>query len=199
MSDIFLNRESVALLLVDHQAGLLSGVRDIKTAELKSNLISLIRALNILNIPIVVTNVAPQMWGPLLPEVAAEIPSVKVIERSVVNAWDEPKVVDAVSNLGRKQLLVAGISLEVCAAFPALSAKRAGFDARVVTDASGTFNEAKRETGLARLSLAGVQIVDHATVITELLHDNADPLAGSLYEAMDMDFSKIVAQLKSGT
>lgn len=199
MTNTFLNRDTVALLLVDHQAGLLSGVRDIKTAELKSNLISLVKAANILDIPIVVTNVAPQMWGPLLPEVAAELPNVKVIERTVVNAWDEPNVVNAIKNLNRNQLLIAGISLEVCAAFPALSAKQAGFDARVVTDASGTFNKAKRETGLARLNLAGVQIVDHATAITELLHDNADPLAGKLYEAMDMDFSKIVAQIKGGS
>lgn len=198
MASIFLNRDTVALVLVDHQAGLLSGVRDIKTSELKANLISLVRAANILSIPVVVTNVAPQMWGPLLPEIAVELPNVQVIERTLVNAWDDPNVVNAIKSLNRNQLLIAGISLEVCAAFPALSAKQAGFDARVVTDASGTFNRAKRETGLARLNLAGVQIVDHATAITELLHDNADPLAGKLYEAMDMDFSKIVAQLKGG-
>lgn len=196
-NEIFLDRNKAALLLVDHQVGLLSGVRDIKTADLKSNLISLIRAAKLMGLPIVVTNVAPEMWGPFIPEVAAELPEAKIIERTMVNAWDDQNVVNAVQALGRTQLLVAGISLEVCAAFPALSARLAGYDARVVTDASGTFNEAKRETGLTRLRMFGVQIVDHATAITELLHDNADPLAGKVYDAMDMDFSKIVYQIKN--
>lgn len=196
-ASIFLNRETTTLVLVDHQVGLLSGVRDIKTSELKANLVALVRCAKLLGLPIVATNVAPEMWGPLLPEVAAELAGLKVINRTMVNAWDEKKVVDAIAQTGRNQLLIAGISLEVCAAFPALSAKAAGYDARVVVDASGTFNEAKRQTGLTRLQMAGVQVVDYATAATELLHDNADPLAGPLYGAMNMDFSTIVYQLKN--
>ncbi len=194
---IFLNRSTTTLLLVDHQVGLLSGVRDIKTSELKANLVALVRCAKLLGVPVVATNVAPEMWGPLLPEVAAELSGQRVIERTLVNAWDEPKVVDAIARTGRKQLLIAGISLEVCAAFPALSAKAAGYDARVVVDASGTFNDAKRQTGLIRLQMADVQVVDYATAATELLHDNADPVAAPVYGAMNMDFATIVYQLKN--
>jgi nicotinamidase-related amidase len=194
---IFLNRETTAILLVDHQVGLLSGVRDIKTSELKANLVALVRCAKLMGIPVIATNVAPEMWGPLLPEVSAELTGQQVINRTLVNAWDEKNVVDAIAKTGRKQLLIAGISLEVCAAFPALSAKAAGYDARVVVDASGTFNDAKRQTGLTRLQMAGVQVVDYATAATELLHDNADPLAGPVYGAMNMDFATIVYQLKN--
>ena len=45
---------------------------------------------------------------------------------------------------GRKKLIFAGISLEVCAAFPAITAIGKGFDACVAVDASGTFSETKR-------------------------------------------------------
>lgn len=194
---IFLDRAKTALLLVDHQVGLLSGVRDIRTADLKANLVGLAKACQVLGVPVIATNVAPEMWGPMLPEVAAAVPGLKVIERTSVNAWDEPRVVAAVKATGRGQLLVACISLEVCAAFPALSARAAGYDARVVVDASGTFNEAKRETGLARLALAGVPTVDAATAAVEMLHDNADPLAGAVYGALSMDFANLVWQLKN--
>ena len=196
-NNIFLDRANTVILLVDHQVGLLSGVRDIKTSELKANLVALVRCAKLLGVPIVATNVAPEMWGPLLPEVSSEIQGQAVIDRTVVNAWDEPKVVDAIKKTGRKQLLVAGISLEVCAAFPALSAKAEGYDARVVVDASGTFNVAKKQTGLARLQMAEVQIVDYATAAVEMLHDNADPLAAQVYGSMNMDFATIVYQLKS--
>ena len=195
---IFLDRKNTALLLVDHQVGLLSGVRDMKTAELKANLVALIGAAKVFNIPIIVTNVSPEIWGEFIPEAAAEIPDIKVIKRTLVNAWDDPAVVAAVEATGRKQLLIAGISFEVCAGFPALSSKAAGYDSRVALDACGTFNEAKRLTGLMRLQAAGVQVVDYATAMTEILYDNADPLAGPAYGAMNMDFANIVYQIKAG-
>lgn len=194
---IFLDRNTTALLLVDHQVGLLSGVRDIRTADLKTNLVGLAKACQLLGVPILATNVAPETWGPMLPEVLQAVPRLSIINRTSVNAWDEPRVVAAVKATGRSQLLVAGISLEVCAAFPAISARAAGYDARVVVDASGTFNEAKRETGLNRLALAGVPTVDTATAAVEMLRDNADPLAGPVYGALGMDFATLVWQLKN--
>jgi len=194
---IFLGRTTTALLLVDHQVGLLSGVRDIHTADLKANLVGLVKSCQALGVPVIATNVSPEAWGPMLPEVSAAMPGLQVIERTLVNAWDEPRVVAAVKATGRSQLLVAGISLEVCAAFPALSAHAAGYDARVVVDASGTFTRAKRETGLARLAMAGVPTVDAATAAVEMLFDNADPQAGAVYGALNMDFANLVWQLKN--
>lgn len=192
----FLNRDSTGVLLVDHQVGLLSGVRDITTDSLTNNLVRLIRVANVFSLPVIVTNVSPQLWGPFLPQASAELDGVEVIERTTINAWDDPRIPAAVKASGRTQWLVAGISLEVCAAFPALSAKQAGLDPRVVTDASGTFYDAKREAGLSRLQMAGISIVDYATAAVELLHDNADPLAGATYGAMDMAFSNIVGELR---
>lgn len=56
-----------------------------------------------------------------MPELTAVLPDVKVIARTTINAWDEPKFVAAVKATGRRQLIIAGLSLPVCATFPALS------------------------------------------------------------------------------
>jgi len=45
---------------------------------------------------------------------------------------------------GKKQLIVAGVVIEVCVAFPTLSTLAEGFEVFVVTDASGTFNDVMR-------------------------------------------------------
>lgn len=113
----------------------------------------------------------------------------------MVNAWDEPKFVAAVKATGRRQLIIAGLSLEVCAAFPALSAMAAGYEVRVVLDACGTFSEARRITGLLRLSQAGVVVVDYATAVIEMLKDNADPKVQDIYAAVDIPFATQVGQL----
>lgn len=43
--------------------------------------------------------------------------------------------------------MIAGVSLEVCAGFPAITAKAAGYDTYVVIDASGTFNQSSMKRG----------------------------------------------------
>lgn len=195
--NLLLKRSDTVLLLIDHQVGLLSGVRDIGTADLSNNVAALAKAAKILGIPIIITNVTSpgDLWGPLIPELAKEVSGIKIIRRTAINAWDDPKVVEAVRATGRKQILIAGISLEVCAAFPALSAHEQGYDARIVLDASGTFNEAKRQSGIQRLTVAGVPLTDYATASVELLGDNADPKANDVYAAMNMPFVNIVWQL----
>ena len=133
-----LSSDNAALVLVDHQVGLLSGVRDITVAELKSNVISLARAMRILKVPIIVTTTSrDSMWGPTFPELVAALPEINIIDRGTVNAWDDPKVAAAIEATGRKKLIFAGVSLEVCAAFPAMTAVAKGLDAYVAVDASG--------------------------------------------------------------
>jgi isochorismate hydrolase len=118
-----LTSENAALVLVDHQVGLMTGVRDYSTGELKHNVIALAKAAKALKLPIVVTTTArDSMWGPTFPELAEALPSIQIIDRSTVNAWDDPKVAAAIEATGRKKLIIAGISLEVCAAFPAITA-----------------------------------------------------------------------------
>ncbi|UMS05978.1 isochorismatase family protein [Escherichia coli] len=194
-----LSRKDTVLLLVDQQVGLYSGVRDIPLRELKHNVVALVRAAKAMDIPIVVTETMPDgMWGPIIPELQNELEGVSVIQRTKVNAWDDLKVRNAIEKTGRKQILIAGVSLEVCAAFPALAAKRDGYDTRVVLDASGTFSNAKRTSGLSRLQGAGIPVVDYATAGIEWLGDNAAPAAGKLYTALDMPNAVLVGQMYQG-
>lgn len=192
-----LTADNTAVLLVDHQIGLFTGVRDLTVAELKHNVSSMAKAALRLNLPTVVTTTAADsMWGPLIPELRDALPGDhKVIDRSSVNAWTNERVRGAIEATGRKKLLIAGVSLEVCAALPAIAATAAGYDAYVAVDASGTFSATKRETGLLRLQQAGVVVADYASLIVEILADNADPVAGALYGDLDMPFATLVGQL----
>src|ERR1700737_5376996 len=138
--------ENAALFLLDHQVGLMTGVRDYSTGELKHNVVALARAAKALKLPIVVTTTArDSMWGPTFPELVEALPGIEIIDRSSVNAFDDAHVASAIQATGRKKLIFAGISVEVCAAFPAMTAVGKGLDAYVGVDASGTFSETKRK------------------------------------------------------
>src|SRR5216684_3352133 len=191
-----LTSENAALVLVDHQIGLMTGVRDYSTGELKHNVVSLAKAARALNLPIIVTTTArDSMWGPTFPELVEALPGIAIIDRSSVNAFDDARVTRAIEATGRKKLIFAGISLEVCAALPAITAVGKGLDAYVAVDASGTFSETKRQVGLLRMLQAGVIVSDYATLMVEILKDNARPEAGEVYAAMDMPWATLVGQI----
>jgi nicotinamidase-related amidase len=190
-----LTPDNAAVLLIDHQVGLFTGVRDIPVGELTHNVVALAKAARVLGVPIIVTATSPEMWGPTIPALVEALPGISIINRTTVNAFDEPRFAKAVEATGRKKLVIAGVSTEVCLALPAIHATGIGYDAYGVIDASGTFSETKRITGLMRMVQAGVIVIDYSTVAVEMLKDNASPKAGGVYGALDMPFAGLVGQL----
>jgi nicotinamidase-related amidase len=191
-----LTADNAAVILVDHQVGLMTGVRDYPIGVLKHNVVALAKAAKALKLPIVVTTTSrDSMWGPTFSELVDALPGVEIIDRSTVNAYDDARVATAIEKTGRKKLIFAGLSLEVCAAFPAMTAVSKGLDAYVAVDASGTFNDTKRQVGILRMLQAGVIVSDYATLMVEILKDNGRPEAGAVYAAMDMDWARLVGQI----
>src|ERR1700745_1720227 len=143
-----LTSDNAALILVDHQVGLMTGVRDYSIGQLKHNVVALATAARALKLPIVVTTTSrDSMWGPTFPELVEAVPGIEIIDRSSVNAFDDARVSRAIEATERKKLIFAGLSLEVCAAFPAMTAVAQELDAYVAVDGCGTFSETKHRGG----------------------------------------------------
>jgi nicotinamidase-related amidase len=98
-----LTSENPALILVDHQVGLMTGVRDYSTGKLKHNVVALASAARALELPIVATTTArDSMWGPTFPALVEALPGVPIIDRSSVNPFDDATVARAIAATGRK-------------------------------------------------------------------------------------------------
>jgi nicotinamidase-related amidase len=136
-----LDIDQAAVLLVDHQAGLMSLVRDIDPDRFRNNVLAVADLAAYFKLPtILTTSFEDGPNGPLMPELKAKFPDAPYIARpGQINAWDNPDFVAAVKATGRKQLLIAGVVTEVCVAFVALSAIAEGYEVFAITDASGTF------------------------------------------------------------
>ncbi|WNG18520.1 isochorismate family cysteine hydrolase YcaC [Cystobacter fuscus] len=168
-----LDINNAAVLLVDHQAGLLSLVRDFSPDQFKNNVLALADLAAYFKLPtILTTSFEDGPNGPLMPELKEKFPKAPFIPRpGQINAWDNEDFVKAVKATGRKQLIIAGVVTEVCVAFPTLSAIAEGFEVFVVTDASGTFNEVVRHSAWNRMSEAGAQLMTWFGVACELHRD----------------------------
>ncbi|MBP0630653.1 MULTISPECIES: isochorismate family cysteine hydrolase YcaC [unclassified Cupriavidus] len=175
-----LDKSQAAVLMVDHQAGLLSLVRDIEPDKFKNNVLALADLAKYFKLPtILTTSFEDGPNGPLVPELKQMFPDAPFIPRpGQINAWDNEDFVAAVRATGKKQLLIAGVVTEVCVAFPALSAIEEGFEVFVVTDASGTFNEITRDSAWRRMSEAGAQLMTWFGVACELHRDWRNDIEG---------------------
>ena len=198
-----LDKDNAAVLLVDHQTGLLSLVRDIDPDKFKNNVLALAAAAKYFNLPtILTTSFEDGPNGPLVPELKAMFPDAPYIARpGQINAWDNEDFVKAVKATGKKQLIIAGVVTEVCVAFPALSALAEDFDVFVVTDASGTFNQLTRDSALDRMSQAGAQLMTWFGASCELHRDWRNDIEGlgALFGAHIPDYSNLIQSYVKNT
>ncbi|HEY0587444.1 MAG TPA: isochorismate family cysteine hydrolase YcaC [Pseudoduganella sp.] len=197
-----LDKNNAAVLLVDHQAGLLSLVRDIDPDKFKNNVLATAALAKYFKLPTVLTTSfenGPN--GPLVPELKQMFPEAPFIPRpGQINAWDNEDFVKAVKATGKKQLIIAGVVTEVCVAFPALSAIDEGFDVFVVTDASGTFNEITRDAAWRRMQDAGVQLMSWFGTACELHRDWRNDIEGlgALFSNYIPDYRNLITSFNKG-
>ncbi|HAV3687744.1 TPA: hydrolase [Acinetobacter baumannii] len=198
-----LDKDNAAVLLVDHQAGLLSLVRDIDPDKFKNNVLAVANAAKYFNLPtILTTSFETGPNGPLVPELKEIHPDAPFIPRpGQINAWDNEDFVKAVKATGKKQLIIAGVVTEVCVAFPALSALAEGFEVFVITDASGTFNELTRDAAWDRMSKAGAQLMTGFGMACELHRDWRNDIEGlgTLFSNHIPDYRNLISSYNHNT
>lgn len=175
-----LNKDDALVLLIDHQAGLISLVQDFTPNDFKNNVLALANSAKFFGLPtILTTSFENGPNGPLVPELKELFPDAPYIPRpGQINAWDNSDFVEVIKATGRKQLIMAGVVTDVCVTFPALSAIAEGFDVFVVTDASGTFDQTVQQAAWARMSAAGVQLMNWFSVACELHRDWRNDIEG---------------------
>jgi len=108
--------------------------------------IGLAKLGKVFNLPTVLTTSLGQgPNGPFIPEVLSLFPDVPVIDRrGITSAWDDPTFVAGIEKTGRKNLIIAGVTIDVCLAFAAMQAVEAGYIVYGVVDASGALEESER-------------------------------------------------------
>lgn len=149
--------EDPVLLLVDPQPGLALVVESQSRGSLENNLLALAKIAVAFSLPVVLTTSASSKYsGPALPALQAALGDVPHIERTGMNAWEDPAVVSAIHATGRKTVVIAGLLTEACVAFTTLSAIAADFDVRVVVDACGASSRTAQETSIKLMMQAGM-------------------------------------------
>jgi nicotinamidase-related amidase len=157
---IRLDKDRAAVLLVDHQTGLLSLVRDFGPDQF--NMLAMAELAHDFKLPTILSTSFEQGPNdPLVPELTQKFPEAREVHSAPRRDQrvGQRGFVKAVKATERNPLIITRLVTEVCVAFPALWAIEEGFEAFLVTDAPGTFNEVTRQAAWIRMSQAGVQLM----------------------------------------
>jgi nicotinamidase-related amidase len=173
----FITPDSIAMLFIDHQAAIMAGIGDIDPVRLRNNVVTLAKIAKLHGIPAILSDNMPEGFaGPILPELVELLPDAPLIHRDgPINAWDDAAFVKAVEATGRRKLLIAGCTTDICLMFPALSALQEGYDVYGVIDASGTWSPLDQQIAVHRLVAAGVVVINTPNVLTELQYNHRRP------------------------
>lgn len=171
MSPLF-TPENSALLLIDHQVGTMQLIKNIDVAQAKRMSLALAKAASILGIPTILTSSQEdRLQGPLLAGLQEILPvefENRVKREGIVNAWTDTNFKAAVEATGRKNLIMAGVTTDVCLVFPAIDAVGEGYNVQAVMDASGSPYELSEDMSRRRMQDAGVILTATNTMIAEL-------------------------------
>ena len=162
------------IMLVDHQSGTVGWVKSIPSATVITSCRVLAKMALAYNMPLVITTTMEEQVGPTLndlQEIAPEAYAARYARGGQLDAWDDVRLRESVAKLGRRKIILAGLTTDICMYWAATSALKLGYEVLVVADACGTTSVQGDEMTYDRLRKMGADIAVVNQVVTELSND----------------------------
>lgn len=169
-----------AILLIDHQPGVVAMVKSVPAEEIAANTAILARLGEQMDIPLVISSTREtlEFLGTTIEEIQHAAPIAyenRVRREGTLNAFLDPAFVEAVKALERPNLIIAGILTDVCLWHSVVSALDAGYNVQVVADASGTTSVLADTVTYDRMRELGVSVGTTYGTLFELYPDLSTP------------------------
>ena len=179
--------ENTVMLFIDHQIGLMAGVRDFSSlAEYRSNIVGLAQVAKALKIPVLISSSNAQ-WqnGDTLPEIKELFSDQPIYRRTgIINCYEDPTfreaLVGVVATTGRRHVIISGVTIGTCCALPTMSMLQDGYKVFPVVDACGAWNRYEAEAAMSRMARAGAELVTTFARACELQADWKLPSANDM-------------------
>ncbi len=154
------------LLLVDVQSKLVGAMAE-KDSFIR-NTQKMLKGMNALHLPMVVTEQYPQGLGETVPEILEWVKDSPRFAKQTFSCVDDDDIFCAVRKIGHKNVILAGIESHVCVAQTALDLKQMGFNVMVLADCVSSRNLEDKAIALRRLEMEGVLLGTSESALFEL-------------------------------
>lgn len=170
-------KDDTVMLLIDHQTGTLNFAANRPHEMIISRTRALAKFAKALDIPVVLTSSQEDhAQGPLIQDLQELLPQEfegRVKREGITNAWDDENFKNAVlkAAAGRKNVIMAGLTNDVCIVWPSISMQEEGFNVQVVLDAGGSPSQIADDIAQQTWESQGVRTTTINQIISEMVHN----------------------------
>jgi nicotinamidase-related amidase len=189
-----LSDRNCVLALVDYQAAMFKGVASGDKTIIKGAAVGAAKAASILGIPVVLSSINPEHNGEFIPEIAGLFPSQEVFARKIpgFDAFEDERTWKAVKSVAREKLVISGLWTSMCFAYSALHALKEGLVVYGLMDAAGDSTPDAHRYGIERMLQSGVIPITLESLVSEWMHDWANPKAGELVKNVYSQYGAMI-------
>lgn len=167
MKNLTPDHKNTLLLIIDVQEKLFNAMPD--KDELLDNLLKIVKAFNILEIPLIFFEQNPKGLGSTIETLKSEIKNAPVFEKKTFSACYNTEFMNVLKQLHTKNIILCGIESHVCVFQTGRDLIEKGYNIHILQDGVSSRKELDKETGIKRLELMGGIPTTIETTIFDLL------------------------------
>jgi Isochorismatase family len=182
-----LTRDNAVFIWVDFLEGFLPGLKTIDHTLLRKNIDAYCQLASIFKMPTIMLGEEGDFRGKFFPECTQHIETAKAIpiKRHTPSAWDEPNFRETLAGIGRKKVILGGISLDICTALLTTDLLHNGYECYVIVDVSGSDTLLNEQAAMLRLTQTGAVMTNWSSIASQIMADWQTPEGskiGQLYQ-----------------
>jgi nicotinamidase-related amidase len=187
--------QNAAILLVDHQAMTMNWIYSQDKKNVENNLRMLARIGAELKVPLLITTTMEEQVGQTWVDIQKLAPTQyanRIKRGGTINCFIDPNFNAAVKALGKKKLIICGLTTDICLLHTVQGALRNGYEVMVVADACGSMSKLADDLSFDYLRQLGVYVVSANSVLSELYSDFG---SSEGQKAMKINLEEVVSKL----
>jgi len=159
-------RDQTAAVMIDIQERLYPVMHN--KEALLDRLVMLVKGLKLMNIPVVAAQQYTKGLGETVEPLKSLFSDFKIVEKICFSCCDEPKLMDEITALGKKFIIIAGIEAHVCVLQTVSDLLEKGYTPVVIADCISSRNPYDKEIAIERMRSEGAVITTSESVLFEL-------------------------------
>ena len=167
--------DEAVLLVIDIQQRLAAAMPEKVLKSLLKHTGQLLKAAELLNIPIIQTEQYPKGLGETLADIQQHIQQDTRLEKTCFSCCAAEGFTQALSKNQRKHIVLVGMESHVCVLQTAMQLSAEGYAVFVVGDASCSRNKHHHKNALQRMQQAGIIVTNSESILFEWLRDARHP------------------------
>ena len=168
-----LKKEHSLLVVVDVQEKFRQHIAQFE--QMTRNIIRLIDACKILQIPIIVTEQYPKGLGSTVLEIHKALEGATALEKTAFSCCGSDQFIESLRKAGRNQIIVCGIEAHVCVNQTVHDLLGANYSVHIVEDAISSRDLGNKDVALRKMAHSGAIPSCTEMALLELVEDAGAP------------------------